>query len=438
VVTTTNLYHYNDGTDTFDSMISGLLGTAALVPRAASFQGKLLVFNGGNKVIQSDGTVGGTSIIATSPVLTAGIVFGGRVVGIAPPNTVTWSNSGDSTNWATGSAGTQPLDNDLDTVQGITRFRSQAAIVRLNSLMAASVLDASPYYDFEYLGEGIGSGAGATLIETPTQVMFIGPDNVYGAAGGAPQPIGGPRMQKFIQALNPTMLSRSMAAINPREGHIYFAVPFSANTDVTDVVVYHYPEDHFEYWTKANLTGVSVTQKTRGITWSQLTSPWSSYTQPWSELSGSTGVPTTLFLKGDGVVYKQGEVGQDNGGNGPVAYLAVYRTPMFNPLTGQVQPGQVVPSTYTIPSPVVIEMLEILSEPVAATVSVRVGWSYGTSAVTWTPFRSASLASGRILLGFATREAPLWQIELNHGAIQEIPRIRRITAWYRARRRSVA
>lgn len=428
VVTTTNLYHYNNGTGNFDSFMSGLSGTPDIVPSACSFFGKIIFANGGDKLFQSDGTSGGTAHISTAPVLDGVAELGGRVIGFIQPTTIQWSNSNDQTNWTTGSAGTEILEHDEMVIQGMLNYRSQIMVGRLGSMWVITPTTSAPFYDFASLVDGLGTYAGASMASTPNGPVFLGPDNLYLLSSGSPQPVGiGARV--FIQNLNLTFIHRSIGVVNPSTGRYYCCLPYGTDTDVIDLLMYDYQEGYVAYWQKVGLTGLGVTQVVQPLTWASLTQPWSAYTVTWGELGARASQNRTLYLKNDGVVYQEDIPRQDTYNGGTQGYTMIHRSPFFAPYTQAGLP--------TNPTPTIIEMVEVISQGIPCTASIRLGWSYGNPMPTYTPFRTVSLLSGRNLLGFPTKEAPYWQYEIQHSNQNENCIIRRLNLWTRQRRQNM-
>jgi hypothetical protein len=433
VITTTNLYHFNTGTNLFDSFLSGLLGTLTIIPQATSFFGKLLIVNGGNGVIRTDGTLAGTSIIAGSPVGARSIIsLGGRAmtayIGNLPTK-IQWCNSLDETNWTTGSSGTNTLDRDDDAIQRMVIFRSQALIVRRKSVWTGTPLDVTPYYDFQGLSEGIGTYAPDSVQVYPLGILFLGDDNVYGLGGTAPEPIGlGAR--EFIQGINLTNAPRIVSTINLTQGRYYLAVPFSASTDPVDVLVYNYQEGHYAYWGKPGLTGLGSTYFSQPITWASLTSPWSTYTMTWAELGSTATQHQTLYLKSDGTVYQEGPGRHDVLSGVSSAFTTTYKTPLF-PIAPKQEGAD--------PTPAVVEFVQLDCQPNPSTLTVQLGWSRAAGTPTTVSTArtvavpTSGVRSGGVLLGFDTREAPYWQLTITDANIDENPQVMRAILWHRRR-----
>jgi len=444
LLTTTTLYHYNPSTGNFDTFLSGLHGTTPAVPQAASFFGKMLFFNGGDPVFESDGTLANTKIVTGAPVAYTGVVLGGRVVvgnvvsggaGVVGPTVLAWSNSNDETNWTTGSAGQNVLDQDDNPVQRLVIPRAQQAlIVRRHSVWTATLLDSSPYYDIESAAENIGTAFPDSVQVTPQGVVIAGDDNLYIITGTSPQPVG-IAVREFMQSANLQYARQAVATTNLTKGQYILALAFGGDTDVIDQLVYNYVEGHISYWQKQNLTGLGATYALGSATiWSQLTQAWSAYGVTWQELAAIPAQHQTIYLKTDGRVYLESPVRKDRYNGADATYTMLYETPAF-PVTpyAQTYTGQILD-----PTPAIVEMVQLDCTNLAATPTVQLGWSRGPGvAPAFSTARAKAIptsgpSTGGLLFGFDTREAPYWQLLISDANVENL-QIIRVTLWYRRR-----
>ncbi len=195
------------------------------------------------------------------------------------PQWIQCSDLGDPTNWATGDASIIQLVQTPDWVSGFAILRRMLVVLKERSIWGVTYLGTGEFiYRTEKLVSGIGCIAPKTIIEKETEVIFLGPDNIYSFNGIDVVPIGD-SVKPILNNLSPQYKPYSCAILIEENKEIRFAVPYGGSITNNLELIYNYD---LKTWTTSNFTIKSYGYYNlyEDYTWD--TMPWDAWEDiPW-------------------------------------------------------------------------------------------------------------------------------------------------------------
>jgi len=220
------------------------------------------------------------------------------ILGASYPTRVSWSDTGDITDWGSGNAGSTYLYHDPLPIRGMKNLNEFTVVYKKNSIYNGRTVDTSDIFIFDQAYSGIGLSAGRALVDYQGTHYFMGTDDFYLYRGVRPESIASDTVKREVFGrLDGTQTNKSFALLVQDLDEVWFFVVISGNTWPTEIWKFNYRTGFWYFDTCSETSAAGLYTTASSIIWNDLIGTWNDQTFRWDDAFTTTDAP--IYLLGD-------------------------------------------------------------------------------------------------------------------------------------------